>query len=85
MPADEREDVLRAADDVRASGYSGRVSVRGIAVLAVPVIVGGRMVASLGLLSTRDVIDVGTESKELVALRECAEEIGASMAVSGNR
>jgi hypothetical protein len=54
-------------------------------VLAVPVIVGGRMVASLGLLSTRDVIDVGTESKELVALRECAEEIGASMAVSGNR
>lgn len=85
MSADEREDVLRAADDVRTSGYSGRVSVRGIAVLAVPVIVGGRMVASLGLLSTRDVIDVGTESKELVALRECAEEIAASMGGSGNR
>lgn len=83
MPEEEQEQVRGRVAEVRERGFSGRVSERGIAVLAVPVRDQRRMVASLGLLSTRDVLDITPGSTELVALQECATEISTSMGYRG--
>lgn len=79
LSAPERESLLEHAAEVREKGFAGRISERGIAVLAVPVRSNSQMVASLGLLATRDVLDVTAASPELAALRETAEGISAAL------
>lgn len=82
LSTSERDALLDHADAVREQGFAGRISERGIAVLAVPVRHDRQMVASLGLLATRDVLDVTDGSPELAALRETAEGISAALGES---
>lgn len=79
MPDDEQKRVRAEAQAVMERGYSGRISQRGIAVLAVPVFDDRHMVASLGLLSTRDVLDISEGTAQLFALRSCADEISTAL------
>ncbi|WP_375002806.1 IclR family transcriptional regulator [Aeromicrobium sp. CTD01-1L150] len=79
LPAEERRAVEREVDAVKECGFSGQVSPRGIAVLAVPVYDDKQMVASLGLLSTRDVLDVSGDSPELPQLQRAADSISFAM------
>lgn len=79
MPKAERHRLREEAEIVRERGFAGRVSERGIAVLAVPVHNERHMVASLGLLATRDVLDVSDASPELQVLREAADTISAAL------
>lgn len=79
LSAPECDTLREHAEVVREKGFAGRISERGIAVLAVPVRDNRQMVASLGLLATRDVLDVTESSPELAALRETAEGISAAL------
>lgn len=63
----------------RAQGYAGQISPRGIAVIAVPVRDSTGMVASLALLSTRDVLDISLASAPLQQLRDAAAAITTAM------
>ncbi|MEU6646934.1 helix-turn-helix domain-containing protein [Saccharomonospora sp. NPDC046836] len=63
----------------RERGFSMQTSPRGIAVIAVPVYDAGGMVASLALLSTREVLDLSDTSSELRALLKTAETVSTSM------
>lgn len=63
----------------RERGFAAQISPRGIAVIAAPVYDGGGMVASLALLSTRDVLDLSEDSAERQALLKAATTISASM------
>lgn len=84
LPAADRERVQRVVAEVHENGFAGAISERGIAVLAAPIWDNQRMVASLGLLSTRDVLDTSTGSAELALLRDCAREISEALG-SGSR
>lgn len=79
MTAEEQTQVRDEAARVREQGFAGRVSARGIAVLAVPVRDERHMVATLGLLATRDVLDVSKASAELQALQRTADSISAAL------
>lgn len=79
MTAAEQGRVQEEAERVRDQGFAGRVSERGIAVLAVPIRDDRQMVASLGLLATRDVLDVSGSSPELSALQQTAAAISTAL------
>lgn len=77
-PAEQRR-MSKEAGIIREQGFAGRVSERGIAVLAVPVRDDRHMVASLGLLATRDVLDVSAASPELKTLQATADMISTAL------
>ncbi|MCH1881342.1 helix-turn-helix domain-containing protein [Agrococcus sp. ARC_14] len=79
MAAAEQRRVQREVEVIREQGFAGRVSERGIAVLAVPIHDDRQMVASLGLLATRDVLDVSSASPELTSLQETAAGISTAL------
>lgn len=83
MTAEEQRWVEAEAALVRKRGFSGRISERGIAVLAVPVYDDRRMVASLGLLSTRDVLDISDGTGQFTAVQRCADEISTALGATG--
>lgn len=76
---DDRADCEAGLAATRERGYATQVSPRGIAVIATPVYDGGGMVATLALLSTRDVLDLAGDSAECRALLKTAETISTSM------
>ncbi|MBK1783880.1 IclR family transcriptional regulator [Prauserella cavernicola] len=63
----------------RQQGFATQTSPRGIAVIAAPVHDSSGMVASLALLSTREVLDLSDDSAERRALMETAATISTSM------
>lgn len=79
LPPHLRGDLEARVARIRDQGFAGHISPRGIAVIAVPVRDSTGLVASLALLSTRDVLDISPESAPLDLLRKSASSISAAL------
>lgn len=79
LPRDSLEELMGEVDEIRRTGFVSSVNPRGIAILAVPVFDSSGLCAALALLSTREALDINSESAELRVLRNTARELSAEM------
>jgi DNA-binding IclR family transcriptional regulator len=79
LPPSQREHIVQDVAQVRKRGYATHTSSRGISIVAAPVFDQSGLCASMAIVSTKDMLSLGSDSTELRALLGEAETLTTEM------